>query len=315
MIRIREEAFKYYFEFIEKRMGIFWAKYNNELPPWSEDETFLKYKFTNVYRVCDRVSQYLIKNVIEKNSKSSDIDMLLNILIFKIFNRIETWEYLISNYGEIRHTNFDVNRISQLLTSQIKKRPIFNGAYLMTGSHSNYIQYPSKHERWLKMVEFEFIKNKKLEKILQAKSMNEIFLILSSCPFIGDFLAYQYTIDFNYSSVINFSENSFVKAGIGSIRGIKKCFENIDDCSYEDIFRYTQDNFDNYADKYQINFKNLFDRELQLIDIQNCFCETDKYLRVKLPTIKVDNVRIKQLYKINNEQINYSFPKKWNLIY
>ena len=39
--------------------------------------------------------------------------------------------------------------------------------------------------------------------------------------FIGDFLAYQYTIDFNYSPYLNFSENSFVKAGIGAIRGIK----------------------------------------------------------------------------------------------
>lgn len=28
----------------------------------------------------------------------------------------------------------------------------------------------------------------------------------------------------NYSPYINFSENDFVKAGIGAIRGIKKCF-------------------------------------------------------------------------------------------
>jgi hypothetical protein len=34
----------------------------------------------------------------------------------------------------------------------------------------------------------------------------------------------KYAIDFNYSSVINFNENSFVKAGIGAIRGIKKVF-------------------------------------------------------------------------------------------
>lgn len=41
---------------------------------------------------------------------------------------------------------------------------------------------------------------------------------------LGSFLAYQYTIDMNYSPYINFSENDFVKAGIGAIRGIKKCF-------------------------------------------------------------------------------------------
>ena len=39
---------------------------------------------------------------------------------------------------------------------------------------------------------------------------------------------------FNYSSVINFDENSFVKAGIGAIRGIKKCFSDIGQYTFED---------------------------------------------------------------------------------
>ncbi len=51
--------------------------------------------------------------------------------------------------------------------------------------------------------------------------MEAVYNILRGCSFIGDFLAYQYTIDFNYSPYLNFSENSFVKAGIGAIRGIK----------------------------------------------------------------------------------------------
>jgi len=114
--------------------------------------------------------------------------------------------------------------------------------------------------------------------------------------------------------VINFSENSFVKAGIGAIRGIKKCFINSGGNSYEDLIRYTQDHLMECQEKYEYTeFINLFGRAPQLIDLQNCFCETDKLLRAKLPELKIDNVRIKQRFIGNPEKINYFFPPKWDI--
>lgn len=66
MIRPNEEVFKYYFYFIQERMSIFWNKYEENYP-LTQDPTLQSYKFTNVYRAMDRVSQYLIKNVIYSN--------------------------------------------------------------------------------------------------------------------------------------------------------------------------------------------------------------------------------------------------------
>jgi hypothetical protein len=269
-----------------------------------------------VYRSCDRVSQYLIRNVIyDKNVEYlSEEDTLLRILIFKVFNRIDTWEFLESKIGLLTTKTFDIAKISRLLSQRIINQPIFNSAYLMTGSHNDYLQYPSKHERWLQIIDEKFIKGKVFSKIIKSKSLQEVFEILSTCPFIGDFLAYQYAIDFNYSEVINFDENSFVKAGIGAIRGLKKCFESTGKYNNEDLIRYTHDNIQKYREQYGYSdFKNLFGREPTLIDLQNCFCETDKYLRVKMPELKVDNVRIKQIYKRNSGNINYFFPPKWEI--
>lgn len=315
MIEIREEAFKYYFHFMQKRMDIFWKRYDGCSYPWTDDSILKVHKFTNVYRSSDRVSQYLIKNVIYNNvEKYREEDVLLRILIFKVFNKIETWEYLINNVGEITIKNFDANRISRLLADRIVHQPIFNSAYLMTGSHHDFLQYPSKHERWLMMIEREFIKNKLFSKIVKSKSLEEVYNLLSECPFIGGFLAYQYAIDFNYSEVINFDENSFVKAGIGAIRGIKKCFIKTGGYSNEDLIRYTQDHLAFYQEKYGFTgFINLFGREPTLIDLQNCFCETDKYLRAKMPELIVDNVRIKQKFKRNESKISYFFPPKWKI--
>ncbi|WP_317207617.1 nucleotide kinase domain-containing protein [Chryseobacterium indicum] len=194
------------------------------------------------------------------------------------------------------------------------KEPIFNGAYMMTGSHKKYNMYMSKHAKWLKMVEYEFLKEKRIDRIINAKSLDEVYNILIECTFLGEFLAYQYMTDFNYSPVVNFDENTFVKAGIGAIRGIKKCFIDLGKYTYEDCIRFTQDNLLKYQDLYGFNsFKNLFGRELKLIDLQNCFCETDKYLRVKMPEIAVDNIRIKQKFTKPKSKIDFYFPPKWKI--
>jgi len=316
MLKIREEAFKYYFYFLEERMNIFWKKIEGDFCQLSDDEIFRTYKFTNVYRATDRVSQYLIKDVIYNDTIKglNEIDVLLRIIVFKIFNKIETWEYLESNLGTIRQSNFNLKSINRLLFERRQEKPIFSNAYMMTGTHQKYNHLNFKHEKWLQMVNDELLKGGSLKRIVSAKSLNEIYNLLINTSFIGEFLAYQYTIDFNYSHVVNFSENSFVKAGIGAIRGVRKCFKSLGCYSFEDAIRFTQDNIVALMHKYGYSsFNNLFGRNPTLIDLQNCFCETDKYLRAKLPELNVGNVRIKQKYKVHSEPLSLYFPPKWGL--
>lgn len=314
MIQVRDETFRYYFGFMEERMNIFWRRHRGLAMPYTSDRILRHYKFTNVYRATDRVSQYLIKEVINGSDKSlTEEDLLLNILIFKIFNKIETWEFIKEHYSTITVKNFDAEKLSNILTLRREQHPIFNGAYIMTGSSRFYSGYKFKHQRWLKMVQNEIIDGKKLHAIYKAKSLEEVYSLLKECTFIGPFLAYQYAIDFNYSDVIDFSENSFVMAGIGAQRGIKKCFLGLNGFSFEDAIKYTYDHLEFYQSKYGYSFKNLFGREPKLIDIQNCFCETDKYLREKLPDLRVGNKRIKQKYVQNLDRINFFFPPKWKI--
>ncbi len=315
-IRPNKEAFQYYFYFMEERMNIFWKRYQGNPLPWTQDTTLSKHKFTNVYRASDRVSQFLIRQVIY-HSNVQDLnkeDILMRVLVFKIFNKIGTWKYLEEKMGPIRLNNFNIDKIIKLLSERQIHQAIFNCAYMMTGSHSDYRAYKSKHEKWLRMVEREILKEGVLKRIIKAESLHQVFMLLRDCAFIGDFLAYQYAIDLNYTPVINFPENSFVKAGIGAIRGIKKCFVDTGGYSNEDLIRYTQDHLEEYQERYgYTGFQNLFGRPPQLIDLQNCFCETDKLLRVKLPNLKVDNVRIKQKFKRNPIKIAYFFPPKWGI--
>lgn len=308
-----DDVFCYYFYFIQERMKMFWRRCEGKRV-LTEDPILREYKFTNVYRACDRVSQYLLRYVIYHDvEKYSPEDMLLRILVFKIFNKIETWEYIEEVYGEITIHHFDVRQISHLLSERQTYAPIFNNAYMMTGSHKRYDYLTTKHEKWLTMVKDEFIGGNVATKILNARSLKEVYTLLRGCSFLGGFLAYQYAIDFNYSPYVNFDENSFVVAGIGAIRGIQKCFLSHSN-SYEDAIRYTQQHFKELQVKYGFtDFKSLKGHEPTLLDLQNCFCETDKLLRAKMPDLLVGNKRIKQKYKAKGDSIHYMFPPKWHV--
>ena len=307
-----DATFKYYFYFIQERMNIFWRKYN-DADLLTKDPILQTYKFTNVYRACDRVSQYLIKNVIYKDlDRYTAEDVLLRILVFKVFNKIETWEYL-NGENEITTNTFNVQKLTDALTKRQQTKPIFSNAYMMAGSHREYKGITTKHQVWLQMIEDEFIQGRGFEKVLEAKSMSEVYSQLRDYPLIGDFLAYQYTIDFNYSPYLNFDEDSFVKAGVGAVRGIKKCFLSFGN-NFEDAIYYIHDHFEELQERYGYTaFRPLPGRKPKLIDLQNCFCETDKYLRAKMPELKVGNVRIKQHYKPTKDRIHFYFPDKWGV--
>ena len=172
-----------------------------------------------------------------------------------------------------------------------------------------------KHQNHLLLIE-RMINDKLPHKLQQCKSMKDVYELLLSYPTVGEFLAYQYTIDLNYSNLINFSEMEFVKAGPGAKDGITKCFISLGDYNYEDIIKMVADNQEIEFERLGVKFQNLGGRNLQLIDCQNVFCEVDKYSRVFHPEILgVSNrTRIKQKFKIEKkEQINYFFPPKWEI--
>ena len=143
-----DTTLKYYFYFIQERMNIFWRSCE-DCTCLTDDPILREYKFTNVYRACDRVSQYLIRNVIYKDlDKYSPEDVLLRILVFKVFNRIETWEYL-SHILDIRLDTFDVEKLSKYLSGRQRNYPIFSNAYMMTGGFDCDMVEPGESHKLL----------------------------------------------------------------------------------------------------------------------------------------------------------------------
>lgn len=307
------QIYNTYWEFACKRQEAFFARLKGQIFPWSDDVIIQEHKFTNAYRVTDRVSQYLIREVIYNNETYSPEDMLFRILFLKIFNKIETWEAVKNCVGDIAFSKYDRKQYEVVFEKLIfENSRIYSGAYIMPSGKSSF-GFDQKYKNNLSLLEFMMKDNLALQ-IAKSKSLNQVYEIMLSYPTLGRFLAFQYSIDINYSELCDFSEMDFVIAGPGAQSGIEKCFSH-SKYDYEYIIRYVAEHQAEEFARRGLQFKTLFGRPLQLIDCQNLFCETDKYTRVAFPNIgsKFERTRIKQKFNPKSEKIQYRFPPKWGL--
>ncbi len=307
----RTKIYDLYWYFAAERQNIFYRKLHNK-KELTKDPILQEYKFCNSYRVNDRISQYLLKNIIYKNKTYSKEDTIFRIILFKLFNKEETWELLLENFKDIKISNYNQKEYSKVLQTALNKsKKIYNDAYISCANKA--FGYERKHDNHLALLTKMFIKDNLATKIIKTKNMEEGFNLLRNYPLIGNFMAYQLITDINYSEATDYSEHEFTVTGPGSTRGIKKCFINIDNYTKEDIIKYMYHNQEKEFKRLNLDFKKIGNRKLQLIDCQNIFCELDKYLRVAKPKLTSNRVKIKKKYISKNKQIEYIYPSKWNI--
>ena len=282
-------------------------------PPWTTDPVLAAYKFTNAYRASDRASQYLIRSVIYEGPQESR-ELFFRTLLFKLFNRIETWELLQREAGPLHTDGFSVDRYDRVLTAAMARgQSIYSGAYIMP-SGGKGAPFARKHRMHLDLLA-RMLRDELPERIAGMKTMAQAFAALRACPTIGDFLAYQYATDLNYSALTDFSETEFVVPGPGALSGLRKCFADIGKLTDAEVIRLVQERQAECFAAVGVTFLSLPGRELQLIDVQNLFCEIDKYARVAYPqfTSPEGGVRIKQRFQPSAIVPPLWYPLKWGI--
>jgi hypothetical protein len=304
-------VFDTYWRFAAKRQALFMQRVKGAPPPWTDDQVLACHRFTNAYRAADRVSQYLIRQVLYEGPKSAD-EVFFRALLFKLFNRIEVWEELTAKLGAPSWKNFDLERYARVLDSMMARgERVYSGAYIMP---SPAFGSARKHRNHLRLLEY-MMQEGAPRQAARARSLKQVFDILRGFPSLGDFLAFQFTIDLNYSELLDFSEMEFVVAGPGARDGIRKCFADTAGLSAAELIRVVAERADHEFDRLGLKFQNLWGRPLQLIDCQNLFCEVGKYARVVHPEFKGESgrTRIKQRFIRNPAPIPQWYPPKWGL--
>jgi hypothetical protein len=303
-----------YWRFAAERQAMYLRRLKGEPAPWTEDPILQAYRFTNPYRAADRVSQFLIERVQYREGLSArPSEVFFRTLLFKLFNKIETWELIQRHFGDVNWQSVDLNEVDVLLEKAISSgRRIYSAAYIMPAPRLGRGRKHSNHLQLLKAMMEDALP----ARIERATSLASVYDLFRTYPGLGTFLAFQYTIDLNYADFMQFNEDDFVVAGPGALDGIAKCFGDTGERTAEDVIHDMVERQDREFARLGLNFAGLFGRKLKPVDCQNLFCEISKYARVAHPTVKglSDRTRIKQGFKTNREPLPRPFfPPKWGL--
>jgi len=304
------EGFACYWAFAAERQHVYYRRLAGASGPLSHDSIITAHRFTNAYRASDRVSQFLISEV-QYNREWDWRDTFVRTLLFKIFNRIGTWRHISKHVGEPDWVSLRNRRVDRAVAKLAGQRPLYSAAYIMPPPRS---AAGAKYERHLDLLR-QMVSDGAHSEIQSARTMAAAFAVLRRYDSIGDFLAYQFVTDLNYSPHLSFSETEFVVPGPGACRGLRKCFSDPGTLSDRDLLRWTWERQESEFNTRSLRWHGLWGRRLQLIDVQNLFCELDKYTRVALPQLArhAPGKRIKQRYRPTPEPMTAWFPPKWGL--
>lgn len=308
-------VFDSYWRFAVERQRVFFKRLNGEPAPWTNDPILVQHKFTNAYRASDRVSQYLIRNVIYRDDlPNTPTEILFRTLLFKIFNKIETWQLLEHAFGEITFRQYRFEHYDRVLSQAMQAGGrIYSAAYIMPPGGRTF-GHTAKHQNHLRLLE-RMMTDDLAGQLSSLKSMQSAFELLRSYPTIGDFLAYQFATDINYSEITQFSEMDFVIPGPGARDGLRKCFRDTAGLNEAELIRLMADNQEREFERLGLSFQPIWGRGLQLIDCQNLFCEVDKYARVAHPDVTgiSGRTRIKQKFSPTGPLVRPWYPPKWGI--
>jgi len=310
---VRPEVFDTYWRFAAERQSIFHRRATGSPLPWTDDPILSRFKFCNTFRASDRVSQYLIRQVIHGPMADgvSAEDMFLRIALFRLFSKESTWEALEATTGGVCAATLDTDRLGAVLASKKAQGPIYTAAFILCAA--NPYGFTAKHRNHLELVRRMLGPGGIGGDIARARSLGEVYELLLAWPMFGPFLAYQVAIDLNYSEHLDFSEDEFTVPGPGAVRGLKKVFLDFGGHRPEALIQRMVEQQEAHFERLGIDFEDLFGRRLHAIDCQGLFCETDKYSRVAFPALKSNRQRIKQTYTSNPEPLQLFYPPKWGL--
>jgi hypothetical protein len=252
--------------------------------PWTTDPILAKYRFCNVRRRDDRVSAWLIANVLTPaNMKKAG---LANFLMFSAWCRLVNWPPTIKSVMDAKlfpSKTMDWKKIGQLTDRIARKGKAWTGAYM--------IRAPKKKGAKKGRYVAEVVIGRNLKKLIPAllglfKSDNASYYgawtMLSDVDGFGSFYAGQIAGDWTYTPLLSGAPDlkTFAPMGPGSIRGFNRVM------GIKPITKKPPEEL--WLSKLQEWRAAIVDRlgggvyeGLTALDVQNCLCEGDKWLRVK----------------------------------
>lgn len=251
-------------------------------PPWTDDPILQKYRFCNVRRRDDRVSKWLIGNVLDFYY---DFDDLMVFIKWTALCRWVNWpptlgDLLVGGAGDyVTYDQIDLKAIGKFIDDRCSTgEKAWTGAYMVRAPSKKKYPGTTKGQFVAETVVGELDNYRAtLLSAFSHKSAEIVWEALVSVPNWGSFMAGQVVADWTYCGLLGeaYDLNTWAPQGPGSRRGFNRLlgrplYQKIDK---EEWLEQLQ------TWRCALEFEGISD--VNLMDLQNCLCEVDKYLRVK----------------------------------
>lgn len=270
-----------YLYFVFEREAIRIARANNYKGQLTDDPVLLKYRFTNIRRRDDRMTQWFLRKLIEPHFEASDL--WFTLLVARLINWPPTLERLIEQ-GVLPcgAAGFDAGRfVNTIETYKNGGNKVFGNAYMVYPTMMN--PGGNKSEALAEHIIGDAIKRR--EAIRDAlwsgePSIERFVTALSECFGISTFIVGQVAADLSYTPAQlgnALDLYTWAPLGPGSQKGLNYLLR-------KDLHKqWVQEDFNSALIEANERICEELDiTDLTLHDTQSTFCEFSKYARTVL---------------------------------
>jgi len=325
--KILPDKLKLYVEYQWERTKIYYKKEVLKDPyPWTYNKILREYRFTNTRRELDRESKWLIDNILNKgDSEISYENKILNSFLFRIINKGSAMELLFpEKYFDFSISEKELHKELQHIDKLVDKYysegvSLQNDAYMISGV--------ARGINWALEKRFKKVYNGVTNRIWYIYLQKDFLLDLAKnknpweynqeikkiAGFNGKFIDYQVWVDLTYIGAYTpktnhfypYSENTFVVSGPGCDKGILWMVgnnpDNLDGLSFTEFLYWFRDNLPELCKINDLpwNPNEMFgflpenQRQWGLMQIENSFCEFDKFNRLQFSEKRSRNRKYK----------------------
>lgn len=265
-------AFERLTYFITERESIRIARKNKKPAPWTDDERLQTYRFCNVRRMDDKVSQWLLKHWYAPHKNNPN--MVVAATIARHFNLPSCLQHLTKFvFGE-----YQPDKIKETVRKlKASGQTVFNGAYMVRGMAKKEPHWtPCKGDQVLDRVCQPMVET---PPIVDTSSMETSVEALLPYWGFSTFMAGQVVADLRWALTGTWADrHDWAPIGPGSKRGINRLQERLLDQPLQ------QEEFLAELTEMMTNLKTVLPTSitgrLEAQDYQSCLCEFDKSERV-----------------------------------
>lgn len=208
-----------FFAYARERYNIFLRRRAGEPGPWTTDPILQEFRFCNIFREDDRVTQWMRANLTRPIGYNNELQMRA-ATVFRWFNKIETGELL----KDLLLDEWNTEEARRRLKARVADGQTILGAAYM-------IKSPLRMNKVDGLLQCIDAVNKDIPHLAAhiepyETTLEGVHEVLCGYPYLGPFMAYEMVTDLRRSPVLNSAPDidKWASAGPGAARGLDRYF-------------------------------------------------------------------------------------------